>query len=195
MVGYLVANAKGDAVTELVGENEEVGVEMARCWAVRGDQGTNLDLNPAAAGLVRRLGKVCEGVSVRASGNWQIFAWEEVLGALMALRRGMVPLPAGRVVVGIEGYGRLALEVEGGKNQRGAHRRSAGSGRRCATDDAPALRPLATLAGSGVVGRGCPARSVVPPSLVLGQAGRGLDSSPGRQPTPRPVPKLIPGLR
>lgn len=113
MVGYLVANAKGDLVTELVGESEEVGVEMARCWAVRGDQGINLDFNPAAAGLIRRLGQVCEGMSVHASGNWQVFAWEEVLGALLQLRQAGSPLPAGRVVVGIEGYGRLALEVEG----------------------------------------------------------------------------------
>ncbi len=113
MVGYLVANAKGDAVTELVGENDEVAVEMARAWAARGDQGINLDLNPAAPGLIRRLGQYCEGMNTHASGNWQFFAWEEVLGALLQLRRGMGPLPAGRVVVGIEGYGPLALEVDG----------------------------------------------------------------------------------
>jgi hypothetical protein len=113
MVGYLVANAKGDNVAELVGENDEVAVEMARSWAVRGDQGINLDLNPGAPGLIRRLSQYCEGVNIHATGNWQIFAWEEVLSALLQLRRTSSPLLAGRVVVGIEGYGNLALEVEG----------------------------------------------------------------------------------
>ncbi|MCC7262223.1 MAG: GNAT family N-acetyltransferase [Candidatus Latescibacteria bacterium] len=113
MVGYLVANAKGDTVAELVGESDEIAVEMARSWAVRGDQGINLDLNPGALGLIRWLSQYCEGVNTHATGNWQIFAWEEVLGALLQLRRTAGPLPAGRVVVGIEGYGGLALEVEG----------------------------------------------------------------------------------
>jgi GNAT superfamily N-acetyltransferase len=117
MVGYLVANAKGDAVAELVAENDQMAVEMARCWAVRGEQGINIDLNPAASGLIRRLGQHCEGMNLHASGNWQVFAWEEVLGALLALRRAAGPLPAGRVVVGIEGYGNLALEVDGERTE------------------------------------------------------------------------------
>jgi predicted N-acetyltransferase YhbS len=133
MVGYLVANAKGDAVTELVAESDEAAVEMARCWAARGDQGINIDLNPAAPGPIRRLGQVCEGMNTHASGNWQFFAWEEVLGALLHLRRGMGPLPAGRVVVGVEGYGQLALEVEG------EHARAS------RTEEEPAVRGAAPL--------------------------------------------------
>ncbi|MSR83438.1 MAG: GNAT family N-acetyltransferase [Candidatus Latescibacteria bacterium] len=149
MVGYLVANAKGDAVVELVGESEEVGMEMARCWAVRGDQGINLDFSPTAAGLIRRLGQVCEGVSVHASGNWQVFAWEEVLGALLQLHRAAGPLPAGRVVVGIEGYGRLALEVESEQT------------RVTRTDEAPAVEGSAPLMLRLLCGP-------LPPSQVVG---------------------------
>jgi len=170
MVGYLVANAKGDALPELVAENDEVAVEMARCWALRGEQGINLDLNPAAPGLIRRLGQYCEGVNTHASGNWQVFAWEEVLGALLALRRTMGPLPAGRVVVGIEGYGQLALEVEGEQT------------RVTRTEEAPAVKGGTSLILRLLCGPLPPSQVMaLPPAAALLEAWCPLPLYWGRQ--------------
>ena len=70
--------------------------------------------------------------------------------------RGIGPLPAGRVVVGIEGYGRLALEVEGERT--------------CVTrtDEAPALAGEAPLMLRLLCGP-------LPPSQVVGlPAGAAL---------------------
>ncbi len=118
MAGYLVASGKGDYIAELVAESDEAAVEIARSWVAQKDQGITLDLSPVASGLARRLGQFCEGVSVRSSGNWQVFTWAEVVDDLLKLRRSSGPLAEGTVVVGIQGYGRIQLEVDG--NQAGS---------------------------------------------------------------------------
>lgn len=115
MVGYLVASPRGDYLAELVARSDAVAVEMARAWAAQSEGGVSIEINPTASGLVRRLGQFCEGMNIRPSGNWQVFAWAEVLDALLKLKHSTAPLVSGAVVIGIEGYGRLRLEVDGGR--------------------------------------------------------------------------------
>jgi hypothetical protein len=133
MAGYLVASGKGDYIAELVAESDEMAVEMARSWAAQSDQGITIDLSPMACELARRLSQFCEGVSIRSSGNWQVFSWAEVVGALLRLRRSSAPLAAGRTVIGIQGYGRLQLEVDGERTS-------------CALTDAPSVLECDALA-------------------------------------------------
>lgn len=153
MAGYLVASGKGDYVAELVAESDETALEMARSWVAQGEQGVSIELSSMAGSLVRRLGQVCEGVSIRSSGNWQVFAWAEVVDALLKLRRASGPLAEGAMVIEVEGYGQLQLKVEGER---------AGC---VSTEEQPDLRCAAPAALRLLFGP-------LPPSLVMPLPGR-----------------------
>jgi len=112
MVGYLVATSKGDRVTELVAESDDIALRMLRAWtAERADGGLTVELPAWRAGLVRSLGARCENVSVRSSGNFRVFDWVRVVGALLGLRGLSGPLATGSVAVGVAGYGTLEILV------------------------------------------------------------------------------------
>ena len=110
MIGYLVAQADRTCVTELLAVNEgEPELDMAAAWVqCHGD--TCFELPPWSR-LLPKLAQLCEGASASSSGNWQIFDWATTLDALLKTRTALMPLMDGAVVVEIEGYGRVALEV------------------------------------------------------------------------------------
>ena len=112
MIGYLVANQSGDTITELLAVNEgEPELAIAAAWVQQhGD--TRFELSPWNR-LLPKLANLCEGMSVSSSGNWLIFDWENVLDALLKTRAAQGPLVDGAVIIEIEGYGRLLLEVDG----------------------------------------------------------------------------------
>jgi len=112
MIGYLVANENGDLITELLAVNEgEPELAIAAAWVqTHGD--TRFELPPWSR-LLPKLADLCEGMSISSSGNWQIFAWEQTLDALLKTRATLGPLVEGTVVIAIEGYASIALEVRG----------------------------------------------------------------------------------
>ena len=147
MIGYLVANQSGDTITELLAVNEgEPELAIAAAWVQQhGD--TRFELSPWNR-LLPKLAHLCEGTSVSSSGNWLIFDWENVLDALLKTRAAQGPLVDGAVIIEIEGYGRLLLEVDG-------------ENIRCARTDAkPALSADPTTAMRLLLGP-------LPPSAVL----------------------------
>ena len=112
MRGYLVASKNGDSVPELLAADSATAVDVARAWvAQRGDQVT---FNPAPTDceLVRRLAAIGEGVGLGTSGNWQVFAWEEVIRALLELKCQQTFLPDGRARFAIQDYGVLEVGVD-----------------------------------------------------------------------------------
>lgn len=114
MVGYLVASSKGDRVTELVAESDHLALRMLRSWtAERADGGVTVELPAWRGDLVRSLGACCENVAVRSTGNFRIYDWERVVGALLGLRALSGPLATGAVSVGVAGYGTLEISVSG----------------------------------------------------------------------------------
>ena len=116
MVGYLVAPREGGYVSELVAESAEAAERMVRTWSrERGEKGIALELNPLASETNCRFAACCEQISLHSSGNWQIFAWAEVVDALMKAKQAAGPLPEGSVVVDIEAYGAIALSVADGE--------------------------------------------------------------------------------
>ena len=58
---------------------------------------------------------MAEGTQVSPSGNWQIYDWEQTVGALLRLRAQLSALPDGEVVLGIGGYGTLEIRVTDGQ--------------------------------------------------------------------------------
>ena len=113
MIGYLVASEADDLITEILAVNEgEPERSIAAAWVQqRGD--TRFELAPWNR-LLPKLAQLCEGLSFYSSGNWQIFDWEATLDALLKARGTLGPLSDGAVVLEIEGYGKVLLEVDGG---------------------------------------------------------------------------------
>jgi GNAT superfamily N-acetyltransferase len=148
MVGYLVANPKGGYVTELLADTDALALDAARAWVERHcENGAGIDLPPFSGELLHHLGRICNSVTTRASGNWQVFDWPTVTDALLRVRHADRPMPDGRVVLGIGGQARLLLEV-------------AGAEARCqATDQSPDLECPAPEAHRLLFGP-------LPPSLV-----------------------------
>ena len=163
MVGYLVASEKGDSVSELVAESDETGLRMLRTWVTE-QSGWEVSIGLPAwrADLARMLGACCENTSVRPGGNWQIFDWAGVVGALLQARQLSGPLSPGAVVIDIEGYGALELRVEG--DEATCSRTSAPADLQCDPFTAmrllfgplPAAQVLALPASAAALEQWCP---------------------------------------
>ena len=116
MVGYLVADKEGTFVPELMARSPDEALRMVRAWITEGGkEGVSLDMSPVN-NVSRDLARYCEQTSVRPSGNWQVLRWAEVVDALMKVQQqSKAGLVEGKVVVGIEGYGAIALIVTDGE--------------------------------------------------------------------------------
>ena len=117
LAGYVVVSLDGKALPEVVGRDGDTAFEIARAWIEQGDQeSVTVTAGPLAGRFLHRLGEVCEEVAPGSSGNWQVFDWPRVISALLAAKAAApsgVPLADGRVILGIEGYGPVAISVAG----------------------------------------------------------------------------------
>jgi ribosomal protein S18 acetylase RimI-like enzyme len=112
VVGYLVADARSGAVSELVAP-DDLALQMVCAWVTRQGRRADLVLSPAAAGAVHRIGAVCATATLAASGNWRVFRWVPVLSALLTARASLGPVVAGEVRIGIDGDRGLCLACDG----------------------------------------------------------------------------------
>lgn len=116
MVGYLVADEDGRNVVELLAGDVETAVTMARSWVqATGGGSVRFDIPPTQYELVRRLSAIGETMSTGPSGNWQIFDWAATVMALLQVRAAGGGLADGATTIGIDGYGNLRLQVQGGQ--------------------------------------------------------------------------------
>ena len=113
MVGYVVIGP-GGTMSELVAEDVDTALAIARAWVEHGDHAqTTLRLGPLDGGSLSRLAGVSEKARVTQSGNWQVFDWVTVIQTLLKARLARSPLMDGAAKVSIEGYGVLEIEVSG----------------------------------------------------------------------------------
>ena len=116
MVGYLVADEEGGNVMELLARDPSTELTIARSWVQsRKDDGVRFDIPPTRFELLRDLSAIGESMGVGASGNWQIYDWAATVKALLQVRGVGGALAHGEIVVGIEGYGNLRVQVAGAK--------------------------------------------------------------------------------
>jgi len=113
-VGYL-AYAEGYAA-ELCGISAEAEAGILYAWMAQGNAGSvELTVQPWQRELLRILEAVCESISLHNAHQFKIFHWDRVCAAFFDLKATYAPLLDGRFVLGIEGWGNLALEVKDGK--------------------------------------------------------------------------------
>lgn len=109
-VGYLIADTGTGMVFEAAGESETTTRALVPAWVgYQNRDSVRFETAPLPSPLADELGRVAEEYHLRPSGNWQIFDWERVLRALLALRHRTTALAPGEVIIGIEGYGHLSL--------------------------------------------------------------------------------------
>jgi hypothetical protein len=113
---YFVVNRAGNRIVEFLASNGEDAVALIASYADRSGQWQiEVNVPPLPVALVRRMAELADSVVLNDGDNWRVFDWEKVVSALMSaavLDRG---LAEGRVTLGIEGYGNLALEIANGK--------------------------------------------------------------------------------
>ena len=115
MMGYLSADKAGATINELVGADAASAERLLAAW-VRQQTGTvTLWLDRYECDLTRRLGRFAQHTTIDTAGNWQIFDWQQTLDALWRVRCRQAPMPAGSIVLGVEGVsGNLSMAVEDG---------------------------------------------------------------------------------
>ena len=114
LTAYLVAGRDRSTVTELVAVDTATAMRVAAAWrAERRTRQVTVAVSPWQRALARRLGALADSTRVQCCGNWQVFDWFAVLGALLAERARSEALPSGEAAVEIAGAGRLRLWVNG----------------------------------------------------------------------------------
>lgn len=114
MAGYLVASPENDRITELFAEDETAFTAMVEQWVTtHGAEEVQLFLAPWQKDFARLAGAIAEDCSLLNNGNWQVFDWERVTGALLAVKQAQNGLMDGSLTVEISGYGRLHISVSG----------------------------------------------------------------------------------
>ena len=113
MVGYLVADKNGTTISELVGIDTDWEFEMVRAWAQGQQETLEVKTDPLRYGLGQKLGYYCENSAINGSGSWQVFNWVEVVDSLLKAKHRTQSLIAAKVLIDIQGYGNLCLEVSG----------------------------------------------------------------------------------
>ena len=113
MLTYLVANQDGSSISELPTADDALFLRVLRAWAAQRSE-VSVPVSQLHPGRARLLSTCCEAVSIRSTGNWQIFDWPAVVGALLSAQNAARALAHGRVRLGIEGLGPLELGVDSG---------------------------------------------------------------------------------
>lgn len=114
MVGYLTCNAERNRIPEIFADNATALAGMVRGWfAQQNIQETAVILPSWAQASAQCLGGMAEDVHVAGSGNWRIFNWHKVVGALLRMKRSQQRLADGALCIGISEYGNLKISISG----------------------------------------------------------------------------------
>ncbi|MFA7237795.1 MAG: GNAT family N-acetyltransferase [Phycisphaeraceae bacterium] len=113
VAAYAVVSRDGSTVTEIVAADAAHAMRLLRLLLTDRPAATpaitaiNVQLGGEQHELARTLDAVAETYNVCPSGNWQIFDWPVVLGALLSLRHRVAPLAPGRVALRINDIDRV----------------------------------------------------------------------------------------
>ncbi|MBE5782628.1 MAG: GNAT family N-acetyltransferase [Clostridiales bacterium] len=110
-LGYLYGNE--DAVLELVLADDEKLPQVIKAY-MQGKEKCKFVAFWHQKALYAFLKPLAEGCSLSDGKKFRILNWKKVLETCLAYKHQKYPLPAGRMVVEIEGEGRYALSLQGG---------------------------------------------------------------------------------
>ena len=111
--GYLVASRDPNRVVELVAADAADAPRLAAGWCAARRRPIAVAASPWQTLATRSLGGLADQSELRCCGNWQVFDWSALLGAVLGERARGGMLPDGEVALEITGTGRLRLWVDG----------------------------------------------------------------------------------
>jgi len=114
-IGYLAANEKNNAISEVMAVSPESFGQMVRAWVIQMETDVKITLPPWAVEYARILGEFAESVAIQNAYNFNIIDWATVVGAFLGMKAGLASLCSGEAVIGIEGYGSIRIGVDNGK--------------------------------------------------------------------------------
>lgn len=114
LFGYIAVN-EGRLVREIVVKDDAELSNVVFDFLLSEQDRVELPFGQWQLPYMRRLVDVGGGMALRENGMWNILRWEEVLRAFLAYKASFAELEEGTLVVEIEGEGRFALSVSGGK--------------------------------------------------------------------------------
>jgi hypothetical protein len=108
--GYIVFDNGLKCIQEIYAKTPALFEAMiGAAVAERGD--LSLILPPWRSTYIYSMMRICENYIITNGGNWLINDWEPLVRALMKAKAAYMGLPDGRLIIGINGYGALNIEV------------------------------------------------------------------------------------
>ena len=114
-IGYICANEAGTWFAECFTERTEDMPRMLAAWQMQRQVSMTLLIPAYAVDVIRLLTPICDGIGVSVPCHFLIRHWDRVVNAFMKLKASYSPMAAGRLCMGIEGYGSILLECDGGQ--------------------------------------------------------------------------------
>ena len=111
--GYLIAGRDPSRVVELLAVDAADAPRLAAGWCGARQRRIAVAASPWQTVAARSLGALADQSELRCCGNWQVFDWPALLGAVLGERARGGTLPGGEAVIEIAGAGRLRLWVDG----------------------------------------------------------------------------------
>ena len=106
--------AKGGDIAEFCAETDATAFAMLRAWQKQVGSQISFNIFPWQNGLMRRIGRDNETISVNSPSHFKILNWDRVAAAFLNLKLTFSTLCGGCFVLGIDGK-RLEIAVDGGK--------------------------------------------------------------------------------
>jgi len=114
--GYAVTTENGQLVTEIIAANlDSAKALVSHLVHAAASEKVEFQCNALAGEVGQLLNAIAEHRYLTTNGNWLIFDWPKVMGALLRAHHDHCVLPDGSVVVGIEDqHSTLKLSVDAG---------------------------------------------------------------------------------
>lgn len=113
-IGYVCAFPDGGTLARVGAKDEKALLQTICSWQKFVDKTVEFTLAPYQVKEIKIFADVCENYYLGSPSLFKIINWQKVITALMKLKSSYVALPNGKMVVDIEGYGKLRLFVEDG---------------------------------------------------------------------------------
>ena len=118
MIGYLCASSNFTELAEQVADNTQHLVEMLCAWVMQHQlDSITFSLAPWELSASRTFNRICEQFFILPASQFLIRNFAGLTDALLAIQARLLSLPPGEVVLSIDDYGSIALQVEGKKGR------------------------------------------------------------------------------
>ena len=113
-IGYLCATKDGTAIAEHKGITAKDNAAMLYQWVLQSPADhVRFAMYPWDHALCGILSRVCEALTADAATHFKVLNWDRMVEAALTLKAAVLPIPDGRLLLGVADYGTLEMVKEG----------------------------------------------------------------------------------